>query len=213
MIKKLMIGAGLAALAATAIAAPAMMGDGEMTRAEMTAKVKEHFAEMDKNKDGIIAKDELPTGGPEWASKDGKRFEMREHGMGDPNAAFDRIDANKDGSISRDEFAKGRQIRIEKRIVMREGKAEEAMTHDDHGEKAVAMMPHAHQIGHHRMGGWMFAMADSNGDGNVTLAEAEAMANKHFDQMDANKDGKVTKEERKAARPMMMKMHRVETSS
>lgn len=210
MIKKLMIGAGIAALAATAIAAPAMMGDGDMTRADMTAKVKKHFAEVDKNKDGIIAKDELPAGGPEWASKDGKRFEMREHGMGDPNAAFDRIDANKDGSISREEFAKGRQIRIEKRIVMREGKPGETMEHGDHD---MGGKPDMKPMGHHRMGGRMFAMADSNGDGNVTLAEAEAMAAKHFDQMDANKDGKVTKEERKAARPMMMKMHRVETSS
>ena len=32
-------------------------------------------------------------------------------------------------------------------------------------------------------------MADSNSDGQITLAEAEAMALQHFDQMDANRDG------------------------
>jgi EF hand domain-containing protein len=36
------------------------------------------------------------------------------------------------------------------------------------------------------------------------LAEAEAMALQHFDQMDANKDGQVTPEERRAGRHFIM---------
>nr|WP_294848823.1 EF-hand domain-containing protein [uncultured Sphingomonas sp.] len=187
MIKKLLIGAGAAALAATAFAAPAMMSDGEMTRAEMTAKVRDHFTKMDTNKDGAVSKDEIGAmGGP------GHRMDK---GPGDANVAFDRIDVNKDGSISRDEFAQGRQIRIEKRVMMRDGAK---MGHDEHGS-----------MGGRRGGGHMrmMAMADSNNDGRITLPEAEAMAMKHFDQMDSNKDGKVTREERKAAREQMMKMH------
>ncbi|MEO6113277.1 MAG: hypothetical protein ABIP07_02350, partial [Sphingomicrobium sp.] len=53
----------------------------------------------------------------------------------------------------------------------------------------------------------MIVMADTNKDGRITLAEAEAMALQHFDKMDANRDGKVTPEERRAGRPMLMKMH------
>ena len=41
--------------------------------------------------------------------------------MRDPAAAFDRLDANRDGSISRDEFAKGREVRIEKRVITQGG--------------------------------------------------------------------------------------------
>ena len=54
----------------------------------------------------------------------------------------------------------------------------------------------------------MIVMADGDGDGRITQAEAEARALRHFDQMDANRDGKVTPEERRAARPMMFQMRR-----
>ena len=120
---------------------------------------------------------------------------------GDPSKAFDRLDANRDGMISRDEFAKGREVRIEKRIVMHEG-----------GEGADAKSGAMREMRMHRMGGGMggghmIAMADTDKDGRITLAEAEAMALQHFDKMDTNRDGQVTPEERRAGRPMMMKMH------
>ena len=51
----------------------------------------------------------------------------------------------------------------------------------------------------------MIVMADTNRDGQITLAEAEALALQHFDQMDTNQDGQVTPEERRAGRPMMIK--------
>jgi hypothetical protein len=60
-------------------------------------------------------------------------------------------------------------------------------------------------------GGGMIVMADTNKDGQITLAEAETLALQHFDQMDANKDGQVTPDERRAARPMMIKRMEVET--
>ena len=61
----------------------------------------------------------------------------------------------------------------------------------------------------HRMGGFggrMIVMADTNSDGQITLAEAETLALQHFDQMDTNKDGQVTPEERRAGRPMIKRM-------
>ncbi|WP_084607480.1 EF-hand domain-containing protein [Sphingomonas jaspsi] len=207
MIRNLMIGAGLVALAAGAVAGEQgkAMADKEMTRAEVVAKVREHFAKFDTNKDGVIAKDEIDVikgdhmamrmehGGP-------GAMQGMEHGLGDPNAAFDRLDTNKDGAISRDEFAKGRQVRIERRIVMKDGDGKDLAAADGKAMRRQMRMMH----GGPGMGGHMIVMADSDHDGKITAAEAEAMALKHFDEMDANKDGKVTAEERKAARPMMM---------
>src|SRR5215203_6184528 len=125
--------AGTAALAQTAPApqaapapaAPAVrpMADKVMTRDEVVAMVREHFARLDSNKDGSITTAEIEASHAGMA-KDFKRFEgPGPHGMamGDPNAAFDRLDSNKDGSISRDEFAKGREQRIERRIALKDG--------------------------------------------------------------------------------------------
>lgn len=199
MIRKLMIGAGVAAMAAAAIAHDheGPMADKEMTRDEMVAKVREHFGRLDTNKDGVIAKDEVGKLGEqriEMHKIGGAPGDMKwEEKLPDPNQAFDRLDTNKDGSISREEFAKGRELRIEKRIAMIDGKPGKG----DH------MMRMRHGGG---MGGHMIVMADTDKDGRITLAEAEAMALKHFDQLDANKDGKVTPDERKAARPMIIEM-------
>lgn len=200
MIRKLLIGVGVTALAAAAVAHDhdGPMADKEMTRDEAIAKVREHFGKLDANKDGVIAKDEIAEMRQErihvrhlgGAAGDAKWDEKRP----DANEAFDRLDTNKDGSISREEFTKGREIRIEKRIAMREE------IKDGKGHRMIHMR---HGGG---MGGHMIVMADTDEDGRITLAEAEGLAIKHFNEMDANKDGKVTPEERKAARPMMWKM-------
>ena len=187
-----------------------------MARSDVQTMVRDHFARMDGNKDGAITMAEVAElrgkkgghgtahGGAHGMDHEGPGAMKMQHGaMRDPAAAFDRLDANKDGSISREEFAKGREMRIEKRMVMREGGAGA-----DAKPGARREMRMHHMGGKMGMGGGrMIVMADTNKDGRITLAEAEAMALQHFDQMDANKDGQVTPEERRAARPMMMKMH------
>jgi Ca2+-binding EF-hand superfamily protein len=197
--------AGTAALAQTAPVATAPvapvaparpMADQVMTRAEVVAMVRDHFGRLDTNKDGSISTAEIgdlksKRGGGAW-----REHSMSETGAGrtgDPNAAFDRLDANKNGSISRDEFAKAREQRIEKRIVMRD---------DGTGQGKRQMRTH-HMGG--GMGGRMIVMADTNKDGRITLPEAETMALQHFDQMDTNHDGQVTTEERRAGRQLMRK--------
>ena len=194
---------GGAALAQSAPpAAPAPHADDHvMTRNETVQMVREHFGKLDSNKDGAVSKDEI-------ASIHGKMGDgaphmvMREGPMGDPNAAFDRLDANKDGMISRDEFAKAREQRIEKRIVMRD-KIKEARKDGKLGEMKM-----------HRMGGpgrvRMIVLADTDKDGRITLQEAEAMALKHFDEMDSNHDGQVTPDERGKRHRMMIKEIRKE---
>jgi Ca2+-binding EF-hand superfamily protein len=197
-------GAPVAPPAPPAPLAPPMK-DHVMTRAEVVAMVRDHFGRLDSNKDGTVTTDEVMQGRDKMAEhwKDGGPggphvMMMRDGPMDDPNAAFDRLDANKDGAISRDEFAKAREQRIEKRIEIREGR-KEAMKDKD-GRRELRM---------HRMGGMgggrMIVMADSDHDGKITLAEAEAMALQHFDQMDSNHDGQVTPEERRAGRQVIIK--------
>jgi len=202
--------AGTAALAQTAPVAPAPaapmahpMADKVMTRTEVVATVREHFTQLDTDKDGAITTAEA-------AKVRGKSAEHRKemggapggswHGapMGDPNAAFDRLDSNKDGSISRDEFAAGREQRIEKRVEIRKERQEGAKD----GKNAQKQARRMHRgMGSERM----IVMADTNKDGKITLTEAETLALQHFDQMDTNHDGQVTPEERRAARPTMIK--------
>ena len=210
MRKFLAVAALMATSAALAQAAPVTppappapiahpMADKVMTRADVVAMVRDHFTRLDANKDGAVTTVEIGESHTKWGEylkqMGGAPGELRHGGpIGDPNAAFDRLDINEDGVISRDEFAKGREQRIERRMVMREEGAKDGKSS---GKRT------------HRMGGMggaqMIVMADTNKDGRITLAEAEALALQHFDEMDTNHDGQVTPEERRAARPMMIK--------
>ena len=214
---KFLIGSAMALIATAAIAAaqspppalpaPAHAGHAGkvMVRGEVQTMVRTHFARMDADKDGAITTAEIA----ELKATHGKHGAMKMHhgAMRDPAAAFDRLDANKDGSISRDEFAKGREVRIEKRIVMREGGAGAEAKPGAKREMRMHHMGGKGGMGGGMGGGHMIIMADTDKDGRITLAEAEAMALRHFDKMDTNRDGKVTPEERRAGRPMLMKMH------
>ncbi|MGE3745979.1 MAG: EF-hand domain-containing protein [Sphingomonadaceae bacterium] len=163
--KRLII--GTSAIALIAIPAWAMAKDhkgmhGPQTRAQVEAKVKEHFAKVDANKDGAITREEAD------AFKTARRAEMRDK-------RFAMLDADKNGSISREEFD----------------------AHHAGGKDKGHHMGGRHG-GKDMMGGRMFAKADANNDGKVTMAEATAKALEKFDRADANKDGTVTPEERRA---------------
>lgn len=176
------------------------MRDKVMTRAEVVQKVREHFDQMDTNKDGAVTTAEIDQS----RDKMFRDFKAFDGGhvitMGDPNAAFDRLDANKDGSISRDEFAKAREERIERRVERRDQLK-------DTPKEGKEVRRHVMRM--HGPGGFggsrMIVMADTDKDGRITQAEAEALALQHFDQMDSNKDGQVTREERRASRPLLIK--------
>jgi Ca2+-binding EF-hand superfamily protein len=186
--KKLVL---LATVAGIAVAIPAIAqmadeGDGmkmgkSMTFVAVEAKVKEHFAMADANKDGYIVKEEADAAHEKMMS------EVRDR-------HFAELDANKDGSISRAEFDAGHAMMGGPR----------GAGHKD-GEQAGHMRGRGHDGG--MMGGKMeasmFEHADTDKDGRVSLAEALAMPKAHFEMMDANKDGTVTPEERKAARGKM----------
>lgn len=167
--RRFFIGAGAAAL--IAIPAWAIVADGHaghhdtkgpQTRAEVEAKVKEHFTQVDANKDGVITKEEAR------AFHARHRAEMRDK-------MFAMLDTDKSGQISREEFSARPNDK-------------DGHERDMHGMR-----------GHRMMRGGMFAKADGNGDGKITLSEATGKALEMFDRADANKDGTVTPEERRAA--------------
>lgn len=166
--KKFVIGASAVALlagSAWAIADKDHKGmRAPQTRAQVEAKVKEHFAKIDANKDGAITKEEAD------AFKTERRGEMRDK-------MFAALDADKNGQISRQEF-------------------------DAHHGDGKGRGHHMGGMRGHRGGmmmhGGLFARADANGDGKVTLAEATGKALERFDAADTNKDGTVTPEERRA---------------
>jgi hypothetical protein len=181
--KRAIIGASVAAL----IAIPAWAiatGDhhgmrGPQTRAEVEVRVKEHFAEVDKNKDGAITKEEADS------FRTAKRAEMHDK-------RFEMMDANKDGQISREEFDAPR---------------------GDKGDKGHRMGGMHHRgMGMMRDHGDMFAKADANSDGKVTLSEATGKALEMFDRADTNKDGTVTPEERRAAMKAWFEARRAKAS-
>jgi len=173
--------------------------DRVTTRDEAVQMVRQHFGEMDTNKDGTVTTAEIDA----VRTKKFENFKKVDGGhsmvMGDPNVAFDRLDANKDGSISRDEFSKAREQRVERRIEKRAERKNSPKESKDVRRHVMRM----HGPG--GFGGGMFEMADANKDGRITQAEAEALALQHFDKMDTNRDGQVTPEERRAGRQMMFK--------
>ena len=106
----------------------APMAEQSQTRDQVVAKVREHFAKMDTNRDGFVGTDEMQAMRGRHKQKMGKmgghHGDRMAQGQGagvgrDPAKAFDRIDTNRDGMISRDEFAKGREMRIERKMVMK----------------------------------------------------------------------------------------------
>ena len=187
---RFLIGAAALGVALPAMAQVAPMADHNQTRAEVVAKVQKHFAKMDINRDGAIVADEMQSmRGQHMGQHMGKHggdMAMRDGPMGNPNAMFDRLDGNRDGMISRDEFAKGREMRIERKVVINGAPAAEGS-----GDRKMMKM-------HNMSGGRMLKMADANKDGRITLPEMTASALQRFDRTDTNRDGIVTQEERKA---------------
>lgn len=211
--KEFLIGAAAIVLAGAAVAqvpvppAPephlGPMAERVDTRDEMVAKVREHFARLDTNRDGFLTKAEAEAGHAAMREHFRQRFAgRRAHRMEgrDPAQAFDRLDANRDGAISRDEFAKAHEQRIERRVVVNQAPG------------APGAMPRQgrrmNRMGGMMMGGHLFAMADANKDNRVSLQEATDAAVRHFDMADANHDGRITPDERKQMRMQFIEKRR-----
>lgn len=171
------------------------MGPRTMSRDQVIGHVRAMFARLDANHDGYVTREEAAAFRPRMGAMHaamarpmgGSGMAMtRNHAM-DPNAMFDRLDANHDGVISRQEF-----MAAHARMHARAGMAGMAM----HGGATRPM--HGRGFGAH-----LFAIADADHDGRVSLQEAESAALRHFDRIDLNHDGKITPDERAQARERM----------
>lgn len=168
---------------------PAPMKRTPMTRADVTAQVKAHFAEMDSNKDGAVTQAEIDAGRAAHMAK--MQDEM-----------FAKIDTDKDGSISRAEFDAHHQHMMGGDMPPPPPGEAAPPPPPMGGHGGMKMM----RMEHGGMGGMearMFTMADANKDGKVTEAEATAAALARFDRVDTNKDGTISDAERQAAREKM----------
>jgi len=186
-----------------------IMSDRVMTRDEVLKHVSEMFAKLDTNKDGYITKPEVDAlrqrmeGAMGTAGDIQRRMADRGIMMGDRNQIFDRLDTNHDGSISRQEFMAGQgQVRQERIMVMRGGPDGAPGAAGGH-----EMGMHMHAMGGMGLATRLFDMADTNHDGRVSLAEAQAMALAHFDKADVNHDGKITPDERQQMHVFRMERH------
>ena len=118
---------------------------------------------------------------------------------------FVKIDTNRDGSVSPAEMRAHIQTRKserrDKRFDTLDSNNDGAISHSEfdtaepskgrQGKRALRMA---------KAGRGMWQRADTNADGNITLAEAMARPMAMFDRSDTDKDGTLTLEERKAAR-------------
>jgi Ca2+-binding EF-hand superfamily protein len=207
MRKTFIIAASVAALAAGALALPALAQgpapsaaghgpagmlfqsdanhDNVVTRAEFDAGRAAHFTQSDSNHDGALSRDEMRAA--HRTMRETHRGDGDEHG-GRRGHRLDRADANHDGRITRAEFLAGPTAMFERMDANHDGVlAGDERTHE-RGE------------GHHsRRGDRPNIDADNNG--SISRAEFDAAGVAMFTRIDANRDGRVTQEEAQAARP------------
>ena len=195
------------AIAAIAPIAPPMAHrmDVTQTRDQAVAKVRTHFAQMDVNRDGFVAGDEMQSMRGHHQGMKRHMGERRGRGgermaMANPGAAFDRLDANRDNMISREEFGRAREIRNERRVARNNAPGAGA-----DGERKMHRMGGGRGMGGKGRGG-MMRLADLDRDGRVSLQEATTSALQRFDRVDANRDGRITPDERRQQREMRKAM-------
>ena len=85
-------------------------GDGKVTLAEALAGSKQRFEHMDKNKNGVVTKDEVQGRGQRFieradSNKDGQVTLAEAEAKA--RAWFQKLDANKDGVLAGDELRHG----------------------------------------------------------------------------------------------------------
>jgi Ca2+-binding EF-hand superfamily protein len=192
----------LALLSISALAqdAPPMPPPGGFQDRQMQFRMPT-FAELDKNKDKKLTRDEMPNAPPQIfdsmdQNKDGV-IDEEEFGRlrnfragGGPRmgeSLVKALDANSDGKISRDEFAKVLSLF-------------DSLDQDHSGElsqdelnnffRAINEAQTKATGGVNTSGA--FASMDKNKDGKITADETDE---KMFRNLDLNKDGSVTKEE------------------
>lgn len=185
-----------------------------MTKDEFDARVRERFARIDKNGDGVIDRAEIETqmATPGQGMRRGMGGQSRgdQGGRGDQAGAapgpapgnqmlqrgLRRFDTNNDGKVTRDEMVAAVRRQFARFDIDGDGRITDAdlppmmrgMNVLKGGDNArgggFGMAPGGMMLGRLRA-------ADANGDGIITIDEAVAAATRRFDQFDRNKDGTI----------------------
>jgi Ca2+-binding EF-hand superfamily protein len=175
--------------------------DGQITRQEIEKSVAARFAKVDSDGDGALSTDELTAMKKAHRSKLAGKRGRSGKGMGAdkrPGKMLKRIDTNDDGTVSLDEFSSHALQRFEKA----DADGNDVVTMKEMESSAKAFKGHRGgkkgKRGHKGGGMARLLEADSNDDGQITKAEAEAHRGAKFDELDQNNDGVLGPDERPA---------------
>lgn len=155
-------------------------GDGRVTQEEWSATKLERFEKGDLDGDGRVT--------PE---------EMQQARQAHRAARFAKKDADGDGLLSPEEVSWMDADRFAKKDADGDGYlGADELRHRKHGAKRE------------KLGRRMLARIDTDEDGAISRAEAEAAAQGFFEKLDADQDGAVTKAElREGFRAMKKRFH------
>jgi Ca2+-binding EF-hand superfamily protein len=146
-------------------------GDGFLQRDEVPGYLREHFDELDANKDGKLSREELEKGAallqPRRRPSDVvfiliETSDCDDECTGEIQRVYDvlrKLDKNNDGKIDAEELKAARQQLLEERVdsIIKE--------------------------------------LDRNGDGRISKDEARGRIKRDFDRIDTNKDGFIDRAE------------------
>jgi Ca2+-binding EF-hand superfamily protein len=171
-----------------------------VTADDFDARTRERFARIDRNSDGVIDAAEVEA--EITARGEGRRGERRD-GMHRRHEA--RFDTDRDGKISRAEVLERVKRDFARMDLDRDGRITDAdlppmMRGRDMLKGRAGVRGHGGMGMGMGMGFGQLMAADANGDGVITLEEAQAQAGRRFDLADRNKDGTVDTTDREALR-------------
>ncbi|GMW01820.1 MAG: hypothetical protein AMXMBFR84_29570 [Candidatus Hydrogenedentota bacterium] len=173
-------------------------GDGQITFQELQAArpqvTQEEFDKRDINDDGVLTDADKLTNKSATMKEDAPAADSGERGRqrrGEPGQIFARADADKDGKVTLGEIQAIAPNFPEERFKLMDKNG------DGHVERGEILQGPAQGEG--QGPGMLFARADADKDGRITMDEVAAIdANfpkERFQQMDSNADGAVTQDE------------------
>jgi len=164
--------------------------DGQISKAEAESyapRLAKHFAEIDADHNGLISQDELK------ASHDARKAQWQARSLKNRTEDFAKADVNHDGQLTLTEWLafKPQHHGFWHHLWHR--------WFGDHDKQSRYDNDNDQQQGHR---GQLFKKVDINGDGKISLSEAQANAPRlaeHFNEIDTDHDGQISQDERRVA--------------
>lgn len=163
----------------------------EPTEAELDARIRERFARLDRNSDGVIDAQEI-----EQAIAD------RQSGREADPQLMTRLDTDKDGKVAKAEYLARVEVRFKRMDLNNDGR----ITDDDLPPMLRGrgiLKGDAVSTGRGARGMQWLREADANKDGLITLDEVRARAEQRFALLDRTKDGVLDPADRDAMQKEM----------